>query len=46
MSAHELAYWMAYFRRQKREQDEAEADRKGKADAQRLSRQMGGVRGV
>jgi hypothetical protein len=45
MSAHELAGWAAYYRREKRERDEAAADAKGKADAQRLSRQMGGVRG-
>lgn len=43
MSAHELAYWMGYFRRQQREQAEAAADAKGKADALRLSRQMGGI---
>lgn len=44
MSAHEFAYWIAYFRREKREQEQAQADAKGKADAQQLSRQMGGVR--
>lgn len=43
MSAHELARWIAYYRRLAREQAEAEADRKGKAEAERLSRQMGGV---
>lgn len=46
MSAHEFAYWIAYYRRQKREQDEAAADAKDKADALQLSRQMGGVRGA
>lgn len=44
MSAHEFAGWQAYYRRQHREQEEAAADAKGKADAQRLSRQLGGVR--
>lgn len=46
MSAHEFAYWIAYYRRLDREQKEAAADAKGKADALRLSQQMGGVRGA
>lgn len=44
MSAREFAYWIAYYRREHREQEDAAADAKGKAEAQKLSRQLNGIR--
>lgn len=44
MSTRELTYWLAYYRREQREREEAQADAKGKAEAQKLSRQMSGIR--
>lgn len=43
MSGHEFAYWIAFYQRERREQDEAQDRVKDKAEAQRMARSMAGL---
>jgi hypothetical protein len=44
MSASEFAYWIGYYQREQREQAEAQERAKDKAEAQRMSQRMAGIR--